>query len=206
MGAASNEVRVATGEAGPPLPPQALLVTVRDTAISMQWTENPFGPVIAGYQLQAGSAAGIADLGVLPLPATARTFAVDAPPGTYFLRVIAVNAAGASAASNEAVVSPAPGVCTRAVGAHGVPGLVVAGHAERGLERRVERRDSNELRAAGGQRQRRGQPGRGRASGRPRPPRPARCRRGRYFLRVFAAERVRQVAGVHGSVDRRAVG
>ncbi len=108
----SNEVQVATGEAAPPLAPQALLATVQGTQVSLRWTENPQGPVIAGYQLQAGTAAGLANLGVLPLPATARTFSVNAAPGTYFLRVVAVNAAGPGAASNEAVVVPGSGTCT----------------------------------------------------------------------------------------------
>ena len=46
----------------------------------------------------------------LDASATARTFVVNAPPGTYFVRVIAVNAAGASAASNEVVLTPGPGI------------------------------------------------------------------------------------------------
>ena len=112
VGPPSNEVQVATGEAAPPSPPQALLATVQGTLVSLQWTENLQGPVIAGYQLQAGTAPLLANLGVLPLPATARTFAVNAVPGTYFLRVVAVNAAGASVGSNEAVVVPGAGACT----------------------------------------------------------------------------------------------
>jgi hypothetical protein len=108
----SNEIQVATGEAGPPLAPQALLATVQGTAVSLQWSENPVGPVIAGYHLQAGTAAGLSDVGVLPLPATARTFNVDAVPGTYFVRVVAVNAAGVSVASNEAVLTPGSATCT----------------------------------------------------------------------------------------------
>ncbi len=112
VGPPSNEVQVTTGEAAPPLAPRALLATVQGTLVSMQWTENPQGPVIVGYQLQAGTAAGLANLGVLPLPATARTFSVNAAPGTYFLRVVAVNAAGAGTASNETVVVPGPGTCT----------------------------------------------------------------------------------------------
>ncbi len=110
--APSNEVRVAAGDAEAPLPPQALLATVQGTLVTVQWTENPLGPVIAGYQIQAGSAAGLTDIGAAPLDATVRSFTVDAPPGTYFLRVLAVNAAGASAPSNEAAITPGPGTCT----------------------------------------------------------------------------------------------
>ena len=109
---ASNEVRVAAGDAEPPLAPRALLATVQGTAVTLQWTENPLGPVIAGYQVQAGTAAGLTDIGAAPLAASARSLAVVAPPGTYFLRVVAVNAAGASVASNEATIAPRPGMCT----------------------------------------------------------------------------------------------
>ncbi|HUU35984.1 MAG TPA: hypothetical protein VMW48_18090 [Vicinamibacterales bacterium] len=112
VSAASNEVRVAAGDAEPPLAPQALLATVQGTAVTLQWTENPLGPVIAGYQVQAGTAAGLTNIGAAPVAASVRTLAVDAPPGTYFLRVVAVNAAGASLASNEAVIHPGPGTCT----------------------------------------------------------------------------------------------
>ncbi|MCC6990319.1 MAG: hypothetical protein IT181_15035 [Acidobacteria bacterium] len=110
--APSNEVQFATGQAGPPLPPLALLATVQGTAVSTQWTENPQGPIITGYQVRAGSAPGLTDIGVLPLPATARTFTANAPPGTYYLRVVAVNGAGAGVASNEAVIVAQPGTCT----------------------------------------------------------------------------------------------
>ncbi len=109
---ASNEVAVAAGEAAPPLAPLSLLATVQGTAVTLQWTENPLGPVIAGYHVQAGTAAGLTDLGVAPVAPSVRSFSVNAPPGTYFVRVVAVNAAGASVASNEAVIAPGPGVCT----------------------------------------------------------------------------------------------
>ena len=109
---ASNEVQLATGQAAPPLAPQSLLATVQNTNVALQWTENPFGPVITAYYLVAGTGPGLADIGVLPLPATARTFAVQAPPGTYYVRMLAVNAAGASAPSNEAVLVALPGTCT----------------------------------------------------------------------------------------------
>jgi hypothetical protein len=112
VGPASNEVQVATGESAPPLAPLALLATVQNTALELQWTENPLGPVIAGYQLHAGSGPGLSDIGVLPLPPTARSFSAVAPPGTYYVRVHALNAAGVSVASNEAVLVAQPGTCT----------------------------------------------------------------------------------------------
>ncbi len=108
----STEVQFATGQAAPPLAPLALLATVQDTGVSLQWTENPQGPVITGYQVRAGTAPGLTDLGLAPLPPTARTFTAIAPPGTYYVRIVAMNAAGAGAASNEAAIVAQPGTCT----------------------------------------------------------------------------------------------
>ena len=112
LGPPSNEVVVATGQAAPPLPPQGLLATVQGTGITFAWTHGVEGPTVAGFQLRAGHAAGVADVGVVPLPAGVQSFTVTAPPDTYHVWVVAVNAAGASAASNVAVVTPAPGACT----------------------------------------------------------------------------------------------
>ena len=110
--APSNEVQFATGQAAPPLSPLALLATVQNTTVTMQWTENPQGPGITGYQVRAGSAPGLTDISVATLPPTARTFNAVAPPGTYYVRVVAVNAAGTGVASNEAVIVAQPGTCT----------------------------------------------------------------------------------------------
>ena len=111
-GPVSNQVVVVIGQNAPPLPPLSLLATVQGTAVTLGWTENPLGPVITSYQIQAGTAPGLADIGALPLPPTARTFAVNAPPGTYFVRIVALNGAGASPPSNEAVITTGPGICT----------------------------------------------------------------------------------------------
>ena len=112
VSAPSNEIQFATGQAAPPLAPLALLATVQDTAVSLQWTENPQGPIITGYQVRAGSGPGLTDVGLAPLPPTARTFSAIAPPATYYVRIVALNAAGESVASNEAVVVAQPGTCT----------------------------------------------------------------------------------------------
>ena len=131
------------GQTAPPLPPLALLATVQGTAVTLQWTENPLGPVVASYQLQAGTATGLVDIGVIPLPASARTLAVNAPPGTYFVRLVAVNAAGSSPPSNEAIVdAPAPGVCTPPAAPTGLRGVELWRGHQRGLESGGRRGDS----------------------------------------------------------------
>ena len=110
--APSNEVVVATGQAAPPLAPLGLLATVQGTNVAFQWRENPLGTEISQYQLHAGSAPGLSDLGVLPLAAGTTTFATGAPAGTYYVRAVAANPSGAGPASNEAAVTLAAGVCT----------------------------------------------------------------------------------------------
>jgi glucose/arabinose dehydrogenase/PKD repeat protein len=109
----SDEIAVATGDAAAPLAPLGLLATVHGTDVGFQWRENPLGPEVAGHLLQAGTGPGLSNLGVLPLPAGVTTFATAAPSGIYYVRVLAVNAAGGSPASNEATVTLGPGLCTR---------------------------------------------------------------------------------------------
>ena len=58
----------------------------------------PLDPLI-----DAGSAPGLTDLASFAVGATTG-YAVDVPPGTYYVRVRAANALGASAPSNEIVL------------------------------------------------------------------------------------------------------
>ncbi len=112
LGDASSDIEVVAGEAAPPLAPQGLLATVRDTAVTLQWPANAQGPVVAAYQLHAGSAPGQSDIAVVPLAADVRTFSATVPPGNYFVRLVAVNAAGMSGASHEVAITAGAGVCT----------------------------------------------------------------------------------------------
>jgi hypothetical protein len=111
-GPQTSDALVQLGQTAVPFPPLALLATVQGSGVTLQWTENPLGPVVGSYQLQAGTATGLVDIGVIPLPASARSLAVNAPTGTYFVRLVAVNAAGSSPPSNEAILMPGPGACT----------------------------------------------------------------------------------------------
>ncbi len=110
--APSDEVVVATGDAAPPLAPQALLATVQGNNVSFQWQENPLGTNVTQYQLHAGSGPGSSDLGVLSLAAGTTAFSGTAPTGAYFVRVVAANASGAGPASNESAVTLGAGICT----------------------------------------------------------------------------------------------
>ena len=53
------------------------------------------------YVIEAGSAAGLADIAVLPTGVLDTNAAGAVPAGTYFVRVRAANRFGVSTASNE---------------------------------------------------------------------------------------------------------
>lgn len=105
----SNEIQVVVGM---PLAPQNLTAWVSGQAVTVQWTMPTGGPAITGLVLHAGTTAGASDVAVAPLPAGARSLSTSAPTGTYYVRVVAVNAAGAGPASNEVIVRTGPGECT----------------------------------------------------------------------------------------------
>jgi len=56
------------------------------------------------YVVEGGSAAGSADIGLLPTSGPEPFVTVEASPGRYFVRVRAVNTYGRSVASEEIVV------------------------------------------------------------------------------------------------------
>jgi predicted phage tail protein len=107
IGAPSNEVTVVS--AGPcsvaPDPPANLTAATLGDVVTLKWAAPAAGCLATGYVVQAGSGAGLSDLAILEAGAEP-SLTVAAPPGTYYVRVIARNASGDSAAaSNEVVVS-----------------------------------------------------------------------------------------------------
>jgi hypothetical protein len=127
LGPASNELRIAVGAAAPPLAPVGLLASVQGTAVTLEWRESPHGSAPLGYHLHAGSAPGASNLGVVPLAAETRRLSVSVPPGTYYARVVAVNAAGPSPPSNEAVIAAGAGVCMAPLAPLGFTGRATPG-------------------------------------------------------------------------------
>ena len=101
--APSNEVVVVVGGGGAcviPGPPTGLQAALTPGGVSLQWNAPSVGGVPTGYTLLVGSAAGQLNIGVFQLgPAT--SLSSPAPAGTYFVRVVAVNACGSSAPSTE---------------------------------------------------------------------------------------------------------
>lgn len=77
--------------------------TGTDGVVALSWTSVTGA---SGYRLEAGTQSGASNLAVLPVAAT--SLQAPAPPGTYYLRVRAVNSCGVSSASNELALSVVP--------------------------------------------------------------------------------------------------
>jgi hypothetical protein len=91
-----------------PSAPTNFAAAVNGQDVTLTWTASANGPT--QYTLQAGLAAG-ETIAAFALPGNSTSVQVTAPPGTYHVRLIATNADGSSAPSNEIVVavSCAPG-------------------------------------------------------------------------------------------------
>jgi hypothetical protein len=102
--AASNEVRVDVGVAGPCSPPAApsnLSRTVNGSLVSLNWNATAGA---TSYVVEAGSASGLANLAVIDTGSGVPGLMANAPPGTYFVRVRAKNGCGLSAPSAQITV------------------------------------------------------------------------------------------------------
>lgn len=107
--APSNEVIVSVpsgpgGCTSPPNAPTNLAASVSGALVTLTWTPPVGGCAATAYAVQAGSAPGLSDLAILNVGATT-SLSVVAPPGTYYVRVVALNAFGGSVGSVEVVVT-----------------------------------------------------------------------------------------------------
>lgn len=101
---ASNEIAVTVG--GPPPPPTPGAPTmnaaqVSGSTVTLSWTPGG-GGVASSYALTARLPSG-ASLGPVPVATSTASFA-GVPPGTYVVSVVAINAGGTSASSNQVTV------------------------------------------------------------------------------------------------------
>jgi titin len=101
---ASNEITVTVGT-GPPGAPRNLAFTRSGVNVTLTWSAPLGAAAPTGYVVEAGSASGLSNLGVIPTGSTSTTLSGAAPPGTYYVRVKALNAAGAGPASNQVVIT-----------------------------------------------------------------------------------------------------
>jgi hypothetical protein len=103
-GPSSNEVRVVIGPcATAPLAPTGLTGSAANGVIALGWTPPATGCVPTGYLIRAGTGPGLADIGVVPVGAVT-SLSAPVPARTYYVAVLAQNAAGLSPPSNEVAV------------------------------------------------------------------------------------------------------
>ncbi len=96
----SNEITVGVGCVDPAPAPADFAAQVNGQFVALTWRGVPGA---SGYQLEAGSRSGLADLAVIPAGGIGAAGLV--PPGVYHARVRAVNGCGAGLASNEIIVT-----------------------------------------------------------------------------------------------------
>ena len=86
----------------PPSAPSALVGSVAGNVVSLGWTAAAGNATT--YVVEAGTAPGLNDLGVLSLGSLDTAVAGAVPARTYYFRLRAANAFGSSAPSNEIVL------------------------------------------------------------------------------------------------------
>lgn len=96
---------IGRGSGGGALPtpsaPQGLTGSVEGPVVSLRWSPSPSAG-LAGYVVEAGSAAGASNIVRVPVGPMTTTLMTQAPPGRYFVRVRAFNAQSVpGGASNE---------------------------------------------------------------------------------------------------------
>jgi glucose/arabinose dehydrogenase len=104
----SNEIVVVVGSSGcvgaPPSPTNPTS-TVNGRTVTLAWNVPSTSDGPNTYVIEGGSATGLANLAMLILDGSARSFSVVAPPGIYFVRIRGRNACGVGPVSNEIVVT-----------------------------------------------------------------------------------------------------
>jgi hypothetical protein len=106
VGVTSTEITLVVGGtsgcASAPQAPQNLRVTISGPTVMLTWDAGA-GCAPAQYVLHGGSRPGLSDVARATLAEARLT--VNAPPGTYYVRVAAVNAFGTSTVSQEVIVT-----------------------------------------------------------------------------------------------------
>ena len=106
-GAAESTAVTITVPQGPPPPaaPTGLAVTLAGTTGTFSWNAPATGGLATGYLLVAGTSPGFAiPVATVSLPGIPGAVIPGIPPGTYYVRVLALNSGGTSGPSNEVTV------------------------------------------------------------------------------------------------------
>ncbi|MGE3888836.1 MAG: hypothetical protein AB7H81_20590 [Vicinamibacterales bacterium] len=111
---ASNEIVVnVVSLVAPPAAPTNLQSFMNGTTTLFTWDQGSGGGAPDTMLLQAGSMPGGSDIGTFPVGNGVQAVVPNVPPGTYYVRVLASNGAGASAPSNEVqLLMPVGGACS----------------------------------------------------------------------------------------------
>jgi hypothetical protein len=104
IGPASNEVSFTLGADLPGAPSDLAATVTGGGRVSLAWMPPAAGGPVTAYLLEAGSAAGLANLAVISTGSPVAAFSAVAQPGTYYVRVRAVNGSGPGPAAAEIVV------------------------------------------------------------------------------------------------------
>lgn len=89
---------------GTPSAPGQLVATGSAYTVTLRWQAPADGVTPTAYQIEAGSAPGLSDLGVVQV-GTLTSFSTPIPAGTYYVRVRAVSSGVVGPVSNEVVVT-----------------------------------------------------------------------------------------------------
>jgi hypothetical protein len=105
LSAPSNETMLVIGNVpSPPGPPNFTSVQVSGATVTLNWVA-PSSGAPTSYIVEAGSATGLSNLAVANTGSSATSVSFGGvPSGTYYVRIRAVNALGASVVSNERTV------------------------------------------------------------------------------------------------------
>ncbi len=105
--APSNEITVVvTGAcAGAPPAPFGFVAGVSGSIVSLAWSLGGTTNGPTEFLIEAGSAPGAANLAIITVAGSTRGLVVQAPAGTYYVRIRSRNGCGTSGASNEIVVT-----------------------------------------------------------------------------------------------------
>lgn len=108
-GAASNEIDIVVPTI--PTAPTNLVATVARFTVNLTWRFGFGSSQVTQWEVHAGSASGLSDLAIVPVPGGTQLLTATVPEGTYYVRVVARNATGASPPSAEIAFTTGPNIC-----------------------------------------------------------------------------------------------